>query len=144
MRRPNLISGFVYDIFLVAGGGKKRINSSADGGGQRFGDEEGHRVEFQAKGEKKAGRKIDPLLEGVGGGGAGGDQMMVGFNGHGRDLVRDHSYNRRHESTASLLDTIEKRTQKTYRYGIGLVCIGATLNWLGFAQARVHSSLLNY
>lgn len=40
----------------------------------------------------------------------------------------------RHPSTASLLDSIERRTQRTYRYGIGLVCVGATLNWLGFAQ----------
>ncbi|CAG7833108.1 unnamed protein product [Allacma fusca] len=39
-------------------------------------------------------------------------------------------------STASLLDSMERRTQRTYRYGIGLVCVGATLNWLGFAQVR--------
>ena len=38
------------------------------------------------------------------------------------------------QSTASLLDSMERRTQRTYRYGIGLVCVGATLNWLGFAQ----------
>lgn len=42
----------------------------------------------------------------------------------------------RNPSTASLLDSMERRTQRTYRYGIGLVCVGATLNWLGFAQVK--------
>lgn len=40
-------------------------------------------------------------------------------------------------STMSLLDSMERRTQRTYRYGIGLVCVGATLNWLGFAQVSL-------
>lgn len=77
-----------------------------------------------------------------GGGGSGRDQMMVGYGGHTRDPA-GLTYPRRHESTASLIEAIEKRTQKTYRYGIGLVCIGATLNWLGFAQASVNFSGLN-
>lgn len=50
----------------------------------------------------------------------------------------------RHPSTASLLDSIERRTQRTYRYGIGLVCVGATLNWLGFAQVCAQETLKNY
>lgn len=45
-----------------------------------------------------------------------------------------------HHSTASLIDSIERRTQRTYRYGIILVCFGATLNWLGFAQVYVRIS----
>ena len=46
------------------------------------------------------------------------------------------------QSTASLLDSMERRTQRTYRYGIGLVCVGATLNWLGFAQvSHIHNQL---
>ncbi|CAL8073586.1 unnamed protein product [Orchesella dallaii] len=49
-------------------------------------------------------------------------------------LSSDAGDRSRHLSTASLLDSIERRTQRTYRYGIGLVCVGATLNWLGFAQ----------
>jgi hypothetical protein len=67
--------------------------------------------------------------------------MMVGgsqYAGHQMgDPGAELSYLDSRERHHSMLDSIERRTQRTYRYGIGLVCIGATLNWLGFAQVRV-------
>lgn len=55
-----------------------------------------------------------------------------------RNRVRATGGGARAHSTLSLLDSMERRTQRTYRYGIGLVCIGATLNWLGFAQVKAY------
>ena len=53
------------------------------------------------------------------------------------DFVHEMTERNRSHSTVSLLDSMERRTQRTYRYGIGLVCVGATLNWLGFAQVSL-------
>jgi len=59
---------------------------------------------------------------------------------HGSPSSFHHPYHHHHNhqlTPTDLMESMEKRTQRTYRYGIALVCMGAGLNWLGFAQVRI-------